>query len=106
MALGGEVALFISDEILQETMRVLRDKFKLSREALTRAEHYIDACTARVTPSHRIDVIKEDPDDNRVLECAETAACELIVTGDSDLLRFGKYGTIRITTVRAFLDQS
>jgi uncharacterized protein len=106
MALGGEVLLFISDDVLQETLRVLRDKFGLSGEPLARAERYINTCTARVKPSHRVDVIKEDPDDNRVLECAEASASEFIVTGDSDLLRLKKYGSIRITTVRSFLDHT
>jgi uncharacterized protein len=106
LALNGEVVLFISDDIFQETLRVLRVKFGLSEEALARAEHYIDACTDRVEPNHRIDIIKDDPDDNRVLECAEAAGCELIVTGDSDLLRLEKYGQVRITTVRSFLDKS
>jgi uncharacterized protein len=99
MAFSGEVSLFISDAILQETLRVLREK-------LARAERYIDACTARVRPSGKIDAVKEDPDDNRVLECAEAAGCEYIITGDLDLLRLGKYGEIRIVTVRMFLDQS
>ena len=105
MALSGEVSLFISDEILQETLRVLRDKFDLSEERLARAEGYIDSCTTRVKPSAEIDAIKEDPDDNRVLECAEEAGCEFIITGDLDLLRLGKYGGIQIMTVRALLEQ-
>jgi len=106
MALNGEVLLFISDAILYETLRVLRDKFGFPDERLARAEHYIDSCTAQVTPSGMIDVVKEDPDDNRVLECAEAAGCGYIITGDLDLLRLGKYGEIQIVTVRSFLDQS
>jgi putative PIN family toxin of toxin-antitoxin system len=105
MALGGEVALFISDDILGETVRVLRKKFGFWDQRLARAEGHIIACTERVKTETRIDVIKEDPDDNRVLECAVAAGSELIVTGDFDLLRFGTYEGIRIITVRAFLDQ-
>lgn len=105
MALDGVVSLFISDAIFQETLRVLRDKFGFSEERLARAERYIDTCTARVKPSTKIDAVKEDPDDNRVLECAEAAGCEYIITGDLDLLRLGKYGEIRIVTVRSFLEQ-
>ena len=62
MALGGEILLFISDEILQETLRVLRDKFGLSQERLARAEHYIGTCTERVvasTSSKTIQMITE-----------------------------------------------
>lgn len=105
MALSGEVSLFVSDAILQETLRVLRVKFDLSQDRLLRARSYIENCTTQVLPSRRIDAIKEDPDDNRVLECAEAAGCEYIITGDLDLLRLGKYGEIQIMTVRTFFDQ-
>jgi len=40
-----------------------------------------------------------------VLECAEAADCEAILTGDLDLLRLRSYGNIRIVTVREFLDR-
>jgi len=106
MAVSGEVLLFISDAIRQETLRVLRDKFGFSQERLARAKRYIDTSTTRVKPSRKIDAIKEDPDDNRVLECAEAAGCEYIITGDLDLLRLHKYGEIRIVTVRSFLEQA
>lgn len=106
MALRGEVLLFISDAILHESLRVLREKFGFSEERAARAEEYISKVTTRVQPSNKIDAIKEDPDDNKVLECAEAAGCGYIVTGDLDLLRLGKYGEIRIVTVRVFLDSS
>jgi putative PIN family toxin of toxin-antitoxin system len=105
MALNGEVALCISDAILQETLRVLRDKFGFLEERLTRAESYIVSCTTRVKPSATIDTVKDDPDDNRILECAEAAGAEYIVTGDLNLLRLGKYVEISLVTVRSFLKQ-
>ena len=104
MALNTETAFFISDAIFQETMRVLRDKFGLSPERLAQAEEYINACCERIKPERTVNIIKEDPDDNRVLECAEAAGCEAIITGDFDLLRLGQYGKIRIMTVRSFLE--
>lgn len=39
----------------------------------------------------RLDVIKEDPPDDRVLECAVSSGADYIVTGDKDLLRLGQY---------------
>ncbi len=84
---------------------MLRDKFGFSKERLARAKRYIDTCTSRVRPTGTIDAVKEDPDDNRVLECAEAAGCEYIVTGDLDLLRLGLYGKIRIVTARSFLER-
>jgi uncharacterized protein len=106
MALNGEVAMFVSDAIVEETLRVLRDKFGLNSGRLAQAEKYIIDCTERVKPAKALNVVKEDPDDNRVLECAQAAGCEAIVTGDLDLLRLQEYEGIRIMTVREFLDRA
>jgi predicted nucleic acid-binding protein len=46
--------------------------------------------------TQRIDAIKEDPDDNRILEGAVAAGSSVIVTYDRDLLRLGEYGRIKI----------
>jgi predicted nucleic acid-binding protein len=53
-----------------------------------------------VTPAVSLDVVKADPDDNKILECAVTAGSDFIVSGDEDLLRLGQYDAIRIMTVR------
>jgi predicted nucleic acid-binding protein len=92
MALSNDISLFISNEILQETLRVLADKFGLSRDRVAQAEQYINACTSRVETVGRIDVIKEDPDDNRVLECAEAAGVRIHHYGRS---RFTPAGQLR-----------
>jgi predicted nucleic acid-binding protein len=42
-----------------------------------------------VTPGVRLEVIKEDADDNRILECAGAAGSDYIVSGDKDLRRLG-----------------
>lgn len=44
-----------------------------------------------------------DPDDNKVLECAERAKADLIVTGDKDLLALGSYADARIVTPAEYL---
>ena len=36
-----------------------------------------------VNPAVRLDVIKEDPDDNRILECASAEGSDYIVSGDT-----------------------
>ena len=50
-------------------------------------------------------VIKEDPDDDRRLECAVASGAEIIVSGDKDLLRLGEYSGIRIMKVADFLQR-
>ena len=49
--------------------------------------------------------LREDPDDNRILECAVAARSDYIVTEDKDLLRLREYGGARIMTIGNFLNQ-
>jgi hypothetical protein len=75
---------------------VLRDKFKRAPEELAGDRAYIEACTVRVVPTERLNVVPDDEDDNRLLECAVARECECVVTGDGDLLRMGSDEGIRI----------
>ena len=43
-------------------------------------------------------VVPDDPDDDHVIACAVAANADLIVSGDSDLLRLGGFGRVRIVT--------
>ncbi|PIP08242.1 MAG: hypothetical protein COX52_00835 [Syntrophobacterales bacterium CG23_combo_of_CG06-09_8_20_14_all_48_27] len=56
-----------------------------------------------VEAGHTINVIKEDPDDNRVLECAILAQATAIVSGDSHLLNLKTYAGIDINTASEFI---
>jgi uncharacterized protein len=58
-----------------------------------------------VKPAVQLDVIKEDPPDNRILECAVAAGSDYMVTGDKDLLRLGRYDSIRVLSVSDFLEK-
>jgi len=103
MALDGEVELGISEAILTETLRVLRDKFHHTPEQLQEAERFIAAITSRVYPTEPLDAVPTDPDDNRVLECAIAATSDVVVTGDADLLSLGSFRGMPIQKPAAFL---
>lgn len=81
-ARAGSIRIDISDAIVAETNRVLRDKF----------------------PTETLHVVKEDPDDDRILECAAAAKSEFIVSEDKDLLRPGQFGNARIVSVGDFIN--
>ena len=105
MAVDRTIEITISQPIIDETRRVLRDKFGWPEQRLDEAEEWIRSFTRLVTPEGQIDVIKEDPSDNRILECAETAGAAYIVSGDKDLLRVGQYGNARIIKMADMLDE-
>ena len=52
---------------------------------------------------HRVNAVREGPDDNRILECALAADADVIVSGDRHLLKLGAHEGITILTPRDFL---
>lgn len=95
--------LNISEDILAEVTRVLRDKFGWSEEALSLARDRIADFTERVTPAQRVDVITEDPADNRILECAIEGKSDYLVTRDNHLLKPKSFGGVEMIKVADFL---
>lgn len=57
-----------------------------------------------VNPGIKLDVIKSDPDDNKILECAVACGAEYLVSGDAHLLGLKEYTGIKIITPKAALD--
>lgn len=105
LARAGSIDLAISPPIIAEVQRVLRDKFKWPEPQVQDVEPRLAAFTRRVTPTETLDVVKDDPSDNRILECAKAAGSDYVVTGDDDLLRLGKYADIQIVKVSDFLNR-
>ena len=70
MALARKVRLFISDAIMDEMMEVLAEKFNHSPKRLALEKEYVQRCTVRCVPKIKLSVVKDDPDDNKILECA------------------------------------
>lgn len=102
-ARAGVFRLAVSDALLEEVHRILRDKFRWPPEDLAEAATDLADLTVHVSPTQTIDAVPEDPDDNRVLECAVEAKSQFIVTGDAALLRLGQYQGIQIIRVAAFM---
>lgn len=56
-----------------------------------------------VEPKERIDAIMDDPEDNRVLECAVASGASIIISGDSHLLALRTLRGIAIMSPAEFL---
>ena len=99
----GQFQLVISPNILSEYLDVL-GRF-VSPDALQQwVETLTDPTRVRlVEPSDVVNVIREDPADNRFLECAIAAEADAIVSGDHHLLALKEFRGIPIVTPAAFL---
>ena len=85
LARDGKIELAISDAILDEFSRILHDKLEWSDDRLNSMRAEVATFTKRVSSTETLDVVKADPDDNRILECAVAAGSDVIVTGDAHL---------------------
>ncbi len=105
-AIRGETRLCISEPILEEFRGVLqRPKFDYSPEMIQILITELAGISDFVNVSKTIDVVVEDPEDNRILECAVEAKANYIVTGDSHLLKLSRYQNIEIVNAVAFLEK-
>jgi putative PIN family toxin of toxin-antitoxin system len=104
-AIRGEIRLCLSEPILEELKGVLqRSKFDYSPEMIQFILTELTGIADVVNPSEMIDLVLEDPDDNRILECAVEAGANYIITGDIHLLKLSRYRNIGVLNAAAFLE--
>ena len=101
---GKKYSLFISKEILGEVEDVIsRKKFGFTKQKISSAMEAILSFSEIINPEIKVDVIKSDPDDNKILECAIACRASYIVSGDSHLLELREYGSIKIINPKTAL---
>ncbi len=106
-----EYILVTSPQIVEEVKEVMnRPKIK-KRFSFTSREidKFIENLTTKafVTPGIlEVNVIKNDPDDNKFIACAIEGSAGYIISGDKKhVLSLGDYRGIKIVTARTFLEE-
>lgn len=99
-ALERKFKLVTSPAILSELQRILAEKFGLASEEIIEIEQRINKLASVVeTTGIRVNRIKQDPPDNRILEAAKAAKADFIVSGDKrHILPLQKFGQAKIVT--------
>jgi len=100
----GKITLCVSKAILKEYLYIIPRFNMLKKEAgellsLFEARKNIEM----VSHSKRLKIIKEDPADNKFLECAVEARAEYILSADKHLRDIGEYEGIKIVSSGSFL---
>ena len=103
LAEEGLCEIAVSEEIIKEFKRVAKVKFGWDEAQNTVAEEVLRGLCNVVKPSLKVNVVKIDPDDDSIIECALEARSEYIVTGDKHLLDIGQYKGIKIITTAEFV---
>jgi putative PIN family toxin of toxin-antitoxin system len=101
-AVHGAFELVTSVAILTETARVLQTKFDWSHEKVQELLQNIGRVATILRTEPTLRVLSDDPD-NRILECAQAARADFIVTGDRHLLSLQRHGDSTVLTLTDFL---
>ncbi len=106
--LQGAFDLIVSEDILAEYRRALGYERTRKRHGYTfsQIDQFIGdirKAAMLVIVSEPLDVMEDDPDDNKILECAVTGGADYIVSGDRHLLNLRHYRGIQILPPAAFL---
>jgi len=102
-----EIQIISSPQILEEFREVLnRPRFGLSQESIEEAINELKNIAQIVHPQEKVDVVKEDPDDNAIIECAIAGKADYIITGDNDLLELKEYKWIKIRNSQSFIQET
>ena len=103
-----KIELAVSLPILEEMRKVLKRARIIKQQSM--AQQDVKALIegfreSGVLTSSRLDleVVREDPEDDKFIICAVEAGADYIVSGDTHLLKLKEYQGIRIVPPREFL---
>ena len=103
----SEITLCITKEILEEYIDVLRRFDFIEKHELKRL---LDLFKKRmnlifIAFTSSLSVIKDDPGDNKFIECAVAAKAQYIISGDKHLKALKVYRNIKIVSPSEFLQR-
>src|SRR3989344_8016249 len=98
----NKIKILVSEKILQEIMEVLQrdSKFhtflKEKEQKIKDVIQTIISISELISSTTKVNVVKEDHDDDIILETALDGNAQYILTYDNHLLKLGKFGKIKI----------
>lgn len=90
------IQLITSEEILDELSEKLISKFERLNTIVNIFINRIRKIAEVVEITEKVNVVKRDPDDNKILECALSGKADLIVSVDQDLIKLKVFKGIGI----------
>lgn len=99
----SKIETFISEDIINEIKDKLIKKFFWKANQVEILIFNLLEFAIIVSISEKIEFIKNDPEDNKILECAVSSNSNLIVSGDKHLINLKSYRDIKILKPSEFL---
>lgn len=98
-----KITAITSPAILLEISQKLEQKFSWSEEQILVTIKTLAKTTTVVSPKKRLNIVKADKNDNKIIEVGIEGAANYIITGDKHLLKIKKYQNIKIVSPIEFL---
>ena len=104
-----ELTVYVSQDIILELSKVLlypKISKVLEKNGIRQKDviRVIVADCKMVESKMKLNIVDEDEEDNKILECALAARADFIVSGDRHLLGLDKFKRTSILTPREFFD--
>jgi putative PIN family toxin of toxin-antitoxin system len=106
MVSKGKVQTFTSMEVINEFKQVLQEKFVKDETKIKEIVTTMLNISKLIRPIKKYNAVKDDPEDNKVIDCAVEARADYLITKDKHILSLGEYKGIKIVTPREFLEIS
>ena len=90
------IKIYSTTEILSEYQEILKRDFDFSGAEVSEILEKVLAFVTLVNPQIKIKVVKNDPDDDKIIECALESESKYIITYDKHLLNLKEFRGIRI----------
>ena len=103
MMIEKDVEIYITDFVIEEFSRVLKRDFKYNEDDVERFIEIVLSFVKLVVTKNEVNLIKDDPSDNRIIECALESKSDYILTYDKHLLKIKEYKGIKIIKPEEFL---
>ncbi len=97
--------LVISSGLLSELERALRQKIRVPKELVNEFIVLIQQESVFSASGKSPRIALRDRDDLEILAAALNGKSDLFITGDTELLKLGKFQTLEIISPRAFWDR-
>ena len=105
LARNKEIKLITSRAILLEVAIKLKEKFEWESSEIADVIEGIGKFAKIAEPKEQIDLISQDPQDNRILEAALEGKVDYIISGDKKhILSLKKFEEIEIVSAQDFLN--
>ena len=103
--ISADAKIYTSLDIISEYQKVLRSDFGYYDIELAVITNKILKFASAIKPAEGINAVKEDKEDNKIIECSIASNAEIIATYDKHLLKLGNYQGIAIKTPEELLTQ-